>query len=117
MPICPNYTDESTHPHSTPRYILSIDNRQPGRHRDRVIAARKQFDELMPGSAGGQQQQQQQQQPDVVILHANHWVLKVIAEGYIEASDRDLATLSTLPEYYVESFIRNFTMLAQQVIS
>ena len=60
--------------------------------------------------------QQQQQQPDVVILHANHWVLKVIAEGYIEATDRDLAALSALPEYYVESFIRNFTMLAQQVI-
>ena len=93
---------------------MGIDNRRP-LHKDRVAAARKQFDLLMPPVTPAGGGPEQPQQPDVVIVHANHWTLKIMFEGHITDTDKAIAALPVLPEYYVESFVKNLTMLVLQV--
>ena len=97
-------------------YIMGVDQRRPDWVQDRVTAARKQFDELMPGTpgaAGGASPKPQQ--PDIVVLQTNHWTLKILAEGHIAESDMEIAALPALPPDYIAGFVKNLTMLAKHV--
>lgn len=94
---------------------MGVDQRQPN-FKHRVAEARRQFDELMPplpdpANSGATKPQQ----PDLIILHANHWTLKILAEGHIDQGDMGMASLPMLPLEYIEGYMRNVTLLAELV--
>lgn len=88
-------------------YMMGIDGRQSPEQLPptRIGAARKQFDAQFDSK----------QEPDLIILHANHWTLKILNEAWLGPQDLLIAAQPTLPLSYIHSFMENLTLAAREV--
>ena len=93
-------------------YIMGIDGRQSVEQLppSRIKAARSQFDSLFPLDSTSKSKQE----PDLVLLHANHWTLKILNEAWLDPKDLTIASQPTLPIAYINSFVTNLTLAARE---